>query len=140
MKRILALAFFAAALISVGGANANAQSLEFKVPFDFTVQSRAFPAGTYWVSHAAQNVIFIQSRDMRFHTMAVTYAAYDTSPSGAELVFKKYGDKYFLHDVLCSAADLNGEIPESKLEEQTRTQQAQLPHGETVAVLRAGVK
>lgn len=140
MKRIIAFAFLAATLISLEGTRAQAQSLEFKVPFDFTLQSKAFPAGTYWISHASQSVILIRSQDMRFKAMAVTYAADGSRTGGAQLVFKKYGDKYFLRDVLCNVIDLNEEVPMSRFEEQARIQQARLPGSETVAVLHGGVK
>ena len=135
MKRMTALTFLTAALISMGSFRADAQALEFKVPFDFTVQSKALPAGTYQVSYTPTHSILIRSLDGRFHTLTPTYAA-DSSPTGGgKLIFTKYGNQYFLHDVLCSNLDMNVEIPKSKLEQRVRLQQAQLPHSETVAAL-----
>ena len=52
MKRITALAFLTAALISMASAYAHAQATGFKVPFDFTVGNQVFPAGTYQVGCA----------------------------------------------------------------------------------------
>ncbi len=50
MKRITALAFLAAALISMGTARTHAQEATFQVPFDFIVENQVLPAGTYGVS------------------------------------------------------------------------------------------
>ena len=140
MKRIPALAFLTAALISMGSACAHAQALGFKVPFDFTVGNRALPAGTYQVSYyPAKHAILIRSQDERFHAFTSTYPA-DPSTGGGKVVFRKYGNQYFLHEVLCSAVSMNVALPTSRLEKQVRIQEAQLPHSETVADLRTGAK
>jgi hypothetical protein len=140
MNRILALAFLAASMISIGSARAHAQTLEFKVPFGFTVGSHAFPAGIYEFSRLAPNSIFIQSQDRRFHAMTTTHGADGLPISGGKLVFHKYGEQYFLHEVHCSALDLNVAVPRSNLEKQAGLEEAQLPHIETLAALRNGPK
>ena len=137
MKRITAFAFLTAALISMGSACAHAQTPRFTVPFDFTVGNQVLPAGTYQVSYATQNVILIQSKGGRFHAMTTTLAD-DKESYGGELIFAKYGNQYFLHEVLCADVAMNVEIPKSRLEKQARIQEAQLPHIETVAALRNG--
>ena len=140
MKCITAFAFLTAALISMGSACAHAQAPAFKVPFDFTVDNQVLPAGTYQVSYnTAKTAILIRSQDDRFHALTATHAA-DPSISDSKVIFTKYGDQYFLHEVLCSAVAMNVEIPTSKLEKQARIQEAQLPNSETVAALRAGAK
>jgi hypothetical protein len=144
MKRTTVFAFLTAALISMGSACAHAQSPGFTVPFDFTVGNRVFPAGTYQVGYyATKTAILIRSKDDRFHAFATTYPAdYPADPSTRddEVVFTKYGNQYFLHEVLCSALSMKVALPTSRLEKQARIQEAQLPHSETVAALRTGVK
>ena len=143
MKRTTVLAYLAATLISiisVGSACAHAQSPAFKVPFDFTVDNQVLPAGTYQVSYnAPKTAILIRSQDDRFHALTTIHPA-DPSISDSEVVFTKYGNQYFLHEVLCSALSMNVEIPKSTREKQARIQEAQLPHSETVAALRTGAK
>jgi hypothetical protein len=143
MKRITALAFLTAALfsmISMGSACAHAQAAEFKVPFDFTVGNQVFPAGTYQVSYyPTKTAILIRSQDDRFHAFTTTHPA-DPSTSGGKVTFTKYGNQYFLHEVLCSARSMNVALPTSRLEKRARIQEAQLPHSETVAALRIGAK
>ena len=140
MKRTTVLAYLAATLISLGSACAHAQAPVFKVPFDFTVGNQVFPAGTYQVSYyPTKSAILIRSQDDRFHALTATHAA-DPSISDSKVIFTKYGDQYFLHEVLCSAVAMNVEIPTSKLEKQARIQEAQLPHSETVVALSTGAK
>lgn len=141
MKCSTALAYLAAALISMGSACAHAQATVFKVPFDFTVGNQVLPAGTYQVSyHATKTAILIRSQDDgRFHAFATTYPA-DPSTRDGKVVFTKYGNQYFLHEVLCSTLSMNVALPTSRLEKRARIQEAQLPHDEAVAALRTGVK
>ena len=140
MKRITGLAFLTAALISMGSACAHAQAPRFTVPFDFTVGNQVFPAGTYRVSYSAtKTAILIRRQDDRFQALTTTYPA-DPSTSGGKVTFAKYGNQYFLHEVLCSAVSMNVALPTSRLEKRARIQEAQLPHSETVADLRAGAK
>ncbi len=140
MKRITALAFLTAALISMASAHAHAQAPAFKVPFDFTVDNQVLPAGTYQVSYnAAKTAILIRSQDDRFHALYAIHSA-DPSASDSEAVFTKYGNQYFLHEVLCRAVSMNVALPTSRLEKQARIQEAQLPHSETVVALSTGVK
>ena len=138
MKRITVLAFLTAALISMASARAHAQAPVFKVPFDFTVGNQVLPAGTYQVSYyATKNAILIRGEDERFHAFT-SIQPDDPSTSDSEAVFTKYGNQYFLHEVLCADVAMNVEIPKSRLEKQARIQEAQLPHIETVAALRNG--
>jgi hypothetical protein len=139
MKRTTLLALLAAALISIGGARAHAQVPAFKVPFDFTVSNKPLPAGTYRVSRASENGILIRSKDGRFNELSTTYLADAKESYGVcKLVFAKYGNQHFLHEVLCGDVSMNVEIPRSKREKQVRIQEAQLPHSENVAALGTG--
>jgi hypothetical protein len=45
-----------------------------------------------------------------------------------ELVFNKYGDQYFLREILCSQAAMNMSVPASKQEKRARAQEASLSH------------
>jgi opacity protein-like surface antigen len=140
MKRITVLAFLTAALISMASARAHAQAPAFKVPFDFTVGNQVLPAGTYQVSYyATKNAILIRGEDERFHAFT-SIQPDDPSTSGGKVVFTKYGNQYFLHEVLCGAVSMNVALPTSRMEKQARIQEAQLPHTETVAALRTGAK
>ena len=140
MKRITVLALLTAALISMGSARAHAQALTFKVPFDFTVGNQTLPTGTYQVSKVSGHAILIRTNDGRFGAMTTTFADDKGSYGVGKLIFAKYGNQYFLHEVLCNDVAINEEIPKSEGEKQARIQEAQLPRSETVAALRTGAK
>jgi hypothetical protein len=140
MKRITALAFLTAALISIGTVSAHAQVVKFNIPFDFIVDNQVLPAGIYGVSQATQSAILIKTWDGRFHAMTSIFADDKQSYGVGKLIFAKYGNQYFLREVLCSDVSMNVEIPKSTREKQARIQEAQLPHSETVAALHVGEK
>jgi hypothetical protein len=142
MKRMTALAFLAATLISMTAAPAHAQAgiVEAKIPFDFNVGDQAFPAGAYRISYAAHTAILVSSLDGRFQAMTTTYPA-DGRPGGhGVLVFRQYGNHHFLHEALCSEVDMNVTVPTSRLEKRSRVQEAGVARTQTVAALQAGSK
>jgi hypothetical protein len=142
MKRTTALAFLAATLISMTAARAHAQAgiVQARIPFDFIVQNSTLPAGAYRISYASQNGILIRSLDGRFHVLTTTSGADGLPPGEGKVVFKQYGNRYFLHEVLCSGQDMNVAIPTSNLEKRMRIEEAQLARTQTVAALQAGSK
>jgi hypothetical protein len=140
MKSITAIAFLAATLISMNSVCAHGQAAEFNVPFDFTVSHQVLPAGTYRVSYATRNDILIRSEDGRFNAISLTFSTDGQSTGGGQVVFTRYGNRYFLHQVLFSNADMNAELPISRLEQRVRLQRAQLPKSETVAALEIRAK
>ena len=142
MKRMTALAFLAATLISMTAVPAHAQDgiVEARIPFDFNVGDRVLPAGAYRISYATQTAILVSSLDGRFHAITATSIA-DGQPGGdGVLVFTHYGNHYFLHEMLCSAVDMNLAIPASSLEKRDRVREAGLARTETVAALHVGAK
>jgi opacity protein-like surface antigen len=140
MKRITALAFLTAALISMGSARAHAQVVKFNVPFDFVVENQVLPAGTYGVSQAGPKVILIRNQTGNSYAFITAYGA-DGRPGGdGMLIFNQYGKQYFLHEVLDSEMDMNLTVPTSKLEKRVRVEEAELARSQTVAALHVGEK
>jgi len=128
MKRNAAIALFALSTLAAGSrALAQEPGVKATVPFEFTVSGKLLPADTYTITSSSEGVITIQSADKHFRVETTTYRGNDESTKGSEFVFAKYGDKYFLDEVLCpTTASLNVEIPKSKLEKEVQIQQAQL--------------
>ena len=126
MKRITSTALFTlAALVTAGGAMAQGRAVRATVPFDFTVGDKLLPAGNYEITSPQTGVIEVQNHDK--HVTMLTTARYNSQESQTgKLVFDKYGDQYFLRDVLCEQAAINVNLPRSKAERRARTQQAAL--------------
>jgi len=130
MKRITAIALFTVAnLVTVGSVLAQ-DPVEATVPFAFTVGTKLLPSGTYTISSqvgSAEEILLIQNRSQGIAVFAPAHADLRKSKHG-ELVFHKYGDQYFLSEILCTSCNLNMELPTSKVETRAQLQKASL-HG-----------
>lgn len=138
MKRITAIALaFTATLITLGSALARAQTIEAKVPFAFVVRNDVLPAGTYRIRSVGTNLLQIETRDSRVSELSTTHFD-ESGPAGKNrLVFTKYGDQYFLRQILCESASINSALPASRLEKLAKLREARLRNAEqTVAAVR----
>jgi len=129
MKRITSItsiALFAlVSFVTVGSISAQDRAVKATVPFDFTVGNTLLPAGSYTIAAEDTGVIKIRNTDGRIVLLSTT------TPDGKEaktdeLVFNKYGDQYFLREILCASADMNMAVPASKQEKRAREQEASL--------------
>ena len=120
MNRISAICILAIALVAAcTGAMAQQQGLRANIPFDFTVGDTSMPAGEYSISSPSYDVLELKSDS---HIVLIASSrSYNESNSGGRLVFGKYGDQYFLHEVLCPSLDsLNLRVSTSKTEKRAR--------------------
>ena len=131
MKRIASItsiALFAlVSFVTVGSISAQEQTVKANVPFDFTVGDKLLPAGTYMISEENPGVIKIQNSDRHVAILTMATADGNESKTG-ELVFNKYGDQYFLREILCSSAAMNMAVPASRQEKRARALEASLSH------------
>ena len=126
MKKFTAIAtILLASLATAGSASAQDHAAKANIPFGFYVENKWVPAGTYTLTSDSRDpeVIAIRNGDNTIALMDVGHAA-DPVRGSHTLVFKKYGDKYFLHEVRCAACRMNVAFPDSKREKQVRTQEA----------------
>jgi hypothetical protein len=138
MKRNFAIALLAVSALAMGGkAVAQDLAVQATVPFEFTVGGKLLPADTYTITSTSSGVIMIKGADNHFWARTTASHSNQESALGSELVFDKYGDKYFLHEVMCSKdAALNVDVPKSKLEKRVQIQEAKYG-GEPEVVLIA---
>ena len=135
MKRIASIALFAlVSFVTVGFASAQERAVKADVPFDFTVGNKLVPAGTYTISGPfPYHVIEIQNRDAHVAILSRTSPDDQQSKTG-KLVFTKYGDQYFLSEILCASADMNMAVPASKAERRAHELQASLQNSSQVYI------
>jgi hypothetical protein len=114
-----------ASLSSAGTASAQDHAARATVPFNFNVGDKWVPAGTYLMTSNMNlpEVIDIRSADGRILLLSVTQNDGRRLNTG-KLVFTKYGDQYFLHEILCSPCGMNVAFPDSKHEKLARTRLA----------------
>lgn len=111
--------FVAVSLIGLAAALADAQTVKVRVPFDFNVGNTSLQAGDYFVHkaipHANPNVL--QFRDSLGRTLALSMGNRLETINPVKvpkLVFRKYGNRYFLSQVWLDSAGT--EIGKGKLE------------------------
>jgi len=87
------------------------------IPFDFNVGTKSFAAGEYRVTHVSPLVLAILNADGSTIMMVPANNAYsNAAPGVAQLTFNRYGDRYFLSQVL---QDSRGwELPKSAVEKE----------------------
>lgn len=125
MKRIIVIAFALAAFVTAGSAMAQEHAVKATVPFDFTVGNAHVPAGTYTIwSTGDPGLIEVRNDSGKATIFGSVYTAGKSAQTG-KLVFDQYGDRYFLHEILCTDAAMNLEIPVSKSEKKAQQQQQQ---------------
>ena len=100
MKRLIAIALLIfASLLNAGVAMAADRGAQANVPFAFNVGDTVFPAGDYTISQAGwrpSGVIEIRSTDAKHATLTTAFGDAAKPVNGGELVFNRYGDRYFL--------------------------------------------
>jgi hypothetical protein len=125
MKRITAIALLAIANFAMAGMSfAQSYGVKANVPFDFTVANKLLPAGTYTLHRASTGLIEIRNHDKPIAVLTIGNQDGNRSPNGGKLVFHKYGDQYFLSEILSDWATMNVSVPRSKTETKVQLQQA----------------
>ena len=127
MKRITAIAFLAIANFAMAGSSfAQSNGVRANVPFDFTVGNDLLPAGTYTIKPQSAAVIVIKNHDKPIAVLSLVHQDGNKSTNGGKLTFHKYGDQYFLSEILCDWADMDVRVRPSKVEKRVQLQQAMI--------------
>ena len=109
--------------------------LKADIPFEFHAGNAMLPAGPYTLGQEGniRHVLLLRSGEGKAAAFLLTNSA-DTGqvPDQSKLVFRKYGDRYFLAQVWASGQRLGWELPVSRSEREL-AQRAE--HREVVTVL-----
>jgi hypothetical protein len=133
MKRIITIAIFAFTVILSGGrALAQVPAIRVNVPFNFTAGDKLLPPGLYTITLASAGVIEIRNRDQHISIGTTALPDNRESENGGELVFGRYGNQYFLHEVLCDFASMNVYLPTARSEKRVRMQEAMVQNAKQI--------
>jgi hypothetical protein len=125
MKRITAIALLAIANFALAGTSfAQSEAVRANVPFDFTVGKQLLPAGTYTIKAKSSGLIVIRNYDKPITVLTIAEPDGNKSPNRGKLMFHKYGDQYFLSEILCDSAGMDVAFRPSKVEKRVQLQQA----------------
>lgn len=139
MKSTVAIALLiVASFVSTGSASAQEHRVQATIPFTFAVGNRTLPAGTYTIGSEANSPTVLQIRSWKNKVNMLTMGQpnQENSSQQNELVFHKYGDRYFLSEIRTQGDAMNVHLPTSKAEKEARTQteEARLPVEEPVLI------
>jgi hypothetical protein len=124
-KQTYAIAIMIMLMTGVGISTAKAQSsgntqLIANVPFAFNVGNKTLPSGEYKVkcTNAAsdQRVLQLRSRDGRTNVLVITGSVIGKMHENAQLIFNRYGDRYFFAQAWMPADQIGLQAPKSKHE------------------------
>lgn len=96
-----------------------------EVPFEFVVANKLVPAGEWSVRSENMNSLTLSIRDSEGKLGVFSPAIMDETKHAAAsyaLVFKCYGDKYFLSGIRLEGSKTTYRLPESKAEAEIRAQ------------------
>lgn len=137
MKRTIATAFFAvASLLTAGGASAQNSATQANIPFNFAVGNTVFPSGTYEISAPSASdpqMLLIHNKDhWKLAAIVMTNVGDERYTGDGYLLFHRYGEEYFLSEVLCPSAAIAADLPPSKRENRARTREASIEQPQPV--------
>lgn len=119
--RMLAMAAIVTPLLASAQLG-SARKIVAQVPFEFRAGNRIVPAGQYSVRLMSTTGTTLSIRDWNEKTNMFASSYPETPPrrTGNSLVFRKYGDRYFLIEVRVEGSEISYRLPESRIEAELR--------------------
>lgn len=87
------------------------------IPFEFTIENKAFPAGKYIVTYIDTKLMRIQSQD-RSQSMLVFTSPVEARNTQSKLVFHRYEDEYFLSTLWTTGNEVGRRVRMSRSERE----------------------
>jgi hypothetical protein len=97
------------------------------IPFDFTVRGKVLPAGKYEISritNAEGGLEIFNVNRHHAHAIVETEPVEGAISNRGELVFHRYGDIYFLHEIWTPGVETGRELPTTRQERTLRRETA----------------
>jgi len=144
-KKVLIAAVTCCFLALVAVATAYAQmpgtAIRATIPFAFSVRGKTLPAGEYEIKRITDSPDGLVIRNVNDKHDSVIFETESVEPrkipNTGEIVFHRYGDDYFLSEVLTAGEETGRELAPSRAERQLRREMASTknePETVTVAV------
>jgi hypothetical protein len=99
------------------------------IPFNFYVAGKTLPAGQYHVGRSTEDSagLVLQGTDGRTGVFVLTRGIQTSEvQQQSKLVFRRYGDQYFLGEVWISAMSNGRELPNSRKERLVKQENSKL--------------
>jgi hypothetical protein len=117
---LLACAFALGVLASTSSAVAQSSSttLKVEIPFTFQVGSQHMPAGTYDIDLMSGPTVLLRGPGHGGSFVIVHSAEVLQAPNNGKVVFDRYGNKYFLHQIWTAGDRQGRECVKSRAEKE----------------------
>lgn len=129
LKGLTMLTLIVGIAFATAVASANAQSANgviSNIPFEFVVGNETLPAGEYRINTALEPALAIKSADLKHSAMRMTNGTKPSSERRARLVFRRYGQKYFLAEVW-NGSERGRQLTKSRQERAIERELASIP-------------
>jgi hypothetical protein len=109
-------------VVSVPMTQAQARA-KANVPFDYSLNNgKSMPAGTYEISSVSNTALAVRNLDAREACLVIdslhVQASQAVGTPHAKLVFRQYGNQYFLAEIWNGQSNIGIAFPESKREKE----------------------
>ncbi len=121
---------------SASYAHAQGREIKVNVPFAFENGSQHLPAGIYTIQMENEHVLLIRGAKASGLSMTNPQETLH-APQTSKVVFRKYGDQYFLREVWTAESTRHAQCTKSKAEKRLQIARNETPatQGEEVALL-----
>lgn len=110
--KLTVLALAAVAMLALtGSALAQSTYVNMNVPFAFTVNNTSMPEGNYSIERTSSPGVLLLAGESKAVLVPAISAEELTAAPQSKLVFKKYGDHYYLWQVWRVAGSVGFEVP-----------------------------
>jgi hypothetical protein len=128
MKRqAISLISLLSLLLVAGSAIAQSGPVRSNVPFDFTVEGKTVPGGTYTIGHLNRSPenLLLRSEDGKVQMIVGSNAAQNLNGANkSKLIFNRYKDQYFLSEIWVQGSTSGRRIPKTKREKELAKEMA----------------
>jgi hypothetical protein len=121
MKRqVLALVGVLSLLVAAGAAFAQSGEIRANVPFKFLVNNTTLPAGEYTLSTigGGHEVVLIRGSEKTIMAANANGVQAGKPSDRTKLVFRCYGDRYFLSEIWVEGHERGRQLPKSRVESE----------------------
>jgi hypothetical protein len=120
--------FFALVAVATAYAQFPGTAIRATIPFDFSVRGKTLPAGKYEIKRITDSpdgLVIRNVNDQHDYAMFETESVEPRKiPNSCEIVFHRYGDSYFLSELLTAGEETGRELAPSRAERQLRREMA----------------
>jgi hypothetical protein len=120
ISRTMFVILAALSLVSTSLMGQSKSTAMVNIPFTFVAGEKQYPAGEYSVQTSAMpNAVWLRSGDTGSNQVLLSHPAAARQDQGESwLRFHKYGDRYFLSQIVIAGAATGQELPASRAERE----------------------